>query len=93
MRMVYHLHRDPQEIEFARALTALLHVLERDMDEAFTFLLHDTPSDPKSPRYRAARAANRIVLSCRRLVDEIRRYENTRWWAQDEEPEEDDIDF
>lgn len=93
MPMVHHLDRDPHEVDFARALTALLHVLERDMDDAFTFLLHDARTDPKRPRYRAARAANRIALACRRLVDEIHRYHNTRWWDHDEDFDDDEPDF
>jgi hypothetical protein len=84
----YYPHREPYEIEFGRVVTAVTEILERDMDEAFQDLVHRAGTDRFAPEHKAAQAANRIVVLCRRLGDELRRYhEHVRWC---EEREEDD---
>jgi len=77
---------EPFEVEFGRVVTAVTAILARDMDEIFQDLVHRGPPHRHDPKHRAARAANRIVVLCRRLADALQRYEDTRWW----EPEEDD---
>jgi class 3 adenylate cyclase len=38
----------------------------------------------KAIHYRAAGAARGVVRACARLIREIRRYENTRWWVHEQ---------
>jgi hypothetical protein len=89
-------HREPYEIEFGRVVTAVTEILERDMDEAFQDLLHRAGTDRFAPEHKAAQAANRIVLLCRRLAREMRRYRNhTRWCEQpgDDDRDEEELPF
>jgi hypothetical protein len=69
-------HREPYEIEFGRVVTAVTEILERDMDEAFQDLVHRAGTNRLAPEHQAAHAANRIVILCRRLGEELRRYED-----------------
>jgi hypothetical protein len=85
----YYRDREPYEIEFGRVVTAVTEILERDMDEAFQDLVHRAGTDRFAPEYKAAQAANRIVLLCRRLGQELRRYQNHA--RSCEEHEEDDL--
>jgi len=89
-------HREPYEIEFGRVVTAVTEILERDMDEAFQDLVHRAGTDRFAPEHKAAQAANRIVLLCRRLAREMRRYRNhTRWCEEreDDDRAEEDLPF
>jgi hypothetical protein len=74
-------HELPFEIELAHALLPLLEILGRDMDDAYGDLLHRAGTDQRCVYYRAADAARGAVRAWARLVRELRRYENTRWWA------------
>lgn len=84
----YYRDREPYEIEFGRVVTAVTEILERDMDEAFQDLVHRAGTNRFAPEHKAAQAANRIVVLCRRLAEELRRYQNHARWC--EECEEDD---
>jgi hypothetical protein len=89
-------HREPYEIEFARVVTAVTEILERDMDEAFQDLVHRAGTDRFAPEHQAAQAANRIVLLCRRLGRELRRYRNHVRWCEEHEDNdraEEDLPF
>lgn len=90
-----HTQRDP-EIEIGQITIAVCDLLAREMDEIFQDALHEARTDRCSPHRRRASVANRVVVSCRRLVDEIRRYERLRAWEMEEEErhyEETDRDF
>jgi hypothetical protein len=85
--------RDPQEIELGRAVLALTAILDQEMDAIFRNLLDDIASAPTLERHRAT-AANRIVLLCRNLADQIRQYEHLRGLADAAgELSDDDFDF
>jgi len=86
-------HRDPHEIELGRAVLALAAILDQEMDAIFRNLLDDIASAPTLERHRAT-AANRIVLLCRNLADQIRQYEHLRGLADVAgEITDDDFDF
>jgi len=63
------------EVEFNRVAIAVAEMLTRQMDDVFLSLVRDGGADPHDPSHRTAEAANRIVVLCRRLTGEIRRYE------------------
>jgi hypothetical protein len=63
------------EVEFNRVAIAVAEMLTRQMDDVFLDLVRDAGTDPHDPSHRTAEAANRIVVLCRRLAGEIRRYE------------------
>ena len=64
------------EVEFNRVAIAVAEMLTRQMDDVFLDLVQDAGTDPHDPNHRTAETANRIVVLCRRLADEIRRYEH-----------------
>jgi hypothetical protein len=68
---------EPREVELGRAVLALAAVLDHEMDSIFMNLLDDVASAPALERHRAT-TANRIVLLCRNLADQIRQYEHLR---------------
>ena len=78
------IQREPFEIELAHALLPLLEILGRDMDDTSNHLLHCAGTDQRSVHYRAAEAARGVVRAWARLIREIRRYENTRWWQHEQ---------
>lgn len=85
--------REPQEIELGRAVLALAAILDQEMDAIFRNLLDDLASAPTLERHRAT-AANRIVLLCRNLADQVRQYEHLRGLADAaDELSDDDFDF
>lgn len=65
------------EIEFNRVAIAIVQMLVRQMDDTFLWLVHQDQTQHDGPQQRTAEVANRIVVLCRRLVEEIQRYE--RW--------------
>ena len=90
-----HTQRHP-EIEIARVAIAVADLLAREMDEVFQDALHEAGTDRCSPHRRCACVANRVVVGCRRLVDDIRRYERLKAWEMEEEErheEETHLDF
>ena len=90
-----HTPRDP-EIEIGQVTIAVCDLLAREMDEVFQDALHLARTDTCSPHRRRACIANRVVVACRRLVDDIRRYERWKAWEIGEEErhdEESNLDF
>ena len=65
------------EVEFNRVAIAVVQMLVRQMDDTFLWLVHQDQTQRDGPQQRTAEVANRIVVLCRRLVEEIQRYE--RW--------------
>ena len=77
------------EVEFNQVAIAVARMLVRQMDDTFLWLLHQDEAQSDGPRQRTAEVANRIVVLCRRLVEEIERYE--RWDQIRREQEEQDV--
>ena len=82
------------EVELSQALLPLLHILDLELDEIVTALL-EKPSRRPIERQRA-RVANATIILCRRLAEDLRRYEHLSW-LEDEGLEdgltEEDLDF
>jgi hypothetical protein len=79
------------DVEFNRVAIAVADMLARQMDDVFLGLVQSAGTDRRDPRHRTAEAANRIVLLCRRLTDEIRCYQRHDQLRR--EAEEEDIPF
>jgi len=65
------------EVEFNQVAVAVARMLVRQMDDTFLWLIHQNDARSDGLQQRTAEVANRIVVLCRRLVEEIQRYE--RW--------------
>ena len=63
------------ELEFNRVAIAVAELLVRQMDDAFLWLIHQDETRRDGPHQRTAEVANRIVVLCRRLVEEIQCYQ------------------
>lgn len=74
---------EPAEIALGRATVNLAALLDREMDAVFQNLLEEMAMASPRERRRAA-TANRVVLLCRNLAGEIRRYERLYWLHQRE---------
>ena len=79
------------EVEFNRVAIAVAEMLARQMDDVFLGLVEGAGTEPHDPTHRTAEAANRIVVLCRRLAEEVRRYERCDQLRR--EVEEDRIPF
>ena len=79
------------EVEFNQVAIAVAEMLAREMDDVFLGLVEGTGTEPHDPTHRTAEAANRIVVLCRRLAEEVRRYERCDQLRR--EVEEDRIPF
>lgn len=97
---VRHNPHDPHDIDLGDLAILTADLLAREMDDIFLDLIHTSGTDPHSPQYGMAKAANRIVVRCRRLVQDIRRYQrynNLRKQLEQEQPgkqeKETDIPF
>ncbi len=77
------------EIEFNQVAIAVAQMLVRQMDDVFLWLIHQDDTLRDGPRQRTAEVANRIVVLCRTLVEEIQRYE--RWDQVRREQEQNEI--
>jgi hypothetical protein len=85
---------DPPEVEIGRAVLPLLRILDQEMDDIFQDLIA-APIRRPIERQRA-RVANCIVILCRNLADEMRRYEHLCWLDEDDRADdltEEDLDF
>ncbi len=84
---------EPAEIALGRATVNLAALLDREMDAIFQDLLEGLAVASPRERRRAA-TANRVVLLCRNLADEIRRYEHL-YWLHKHEPQDgqEEIEF
>jgi hypothetical protein len=67
------------EVALGRAALNLTGLLDREMDAIFQDLLQEEIYTSPSLEQKRAVSANRIVLCCRSLAEEIRRYERLRW--------------
>jgi hypothetical protein len=79
------------EVEFNRVAIAVAEMLAREMDDVFLGLVEGAGTEPHDPTHRTAEAANRIVVLCRRLAEEVRRYERCDQLRR--EAEEDHVPF
>ena len=87
---------DAPEVLLGRATLNLTELLDREMDAIFKDLLEMVIDAAPSLEQQRAVAANRIVLICRSLADEVRRYEHLYWVHKYEKdaPEEDpEVEF
>ena len=90
------MQRPAYEIELGHLTEAVTDMLARDMDEVFQDLLHEIGTDRYAPARQRAEAANCIVVLCRRLTDQIRRYERLCCWEEcleEDKNRDDDILF
>ncbi len=79
-------HAQAFDHRFHHLVVAVADLLTLEMDDVFLTLLHDATLH--SPQRRTAEAAHRIIVLCRRLVDEIRRYESWDQLRREEEEEQ-----
>ena len=78
----------PPEVALGRLTAGVARLLEREMDSIFGDLLRGAWHRPESPVFRHAQLANRIVVLCRNLVEDIEAYElAASWEPDDEEPD------
>jgi hypothetical protein len=75
----------PPEVALGRLAAGVARLLEREMDGIFQGLLRQTWHSPDSPIFPAAQLANRIVVQCRNLVEDIEAYELAAAWEPDDE--------
>lgn len=68
---------DPFEVQLGKACLALTLLLDQEMDAIFKDIIENLLEDCPLQRQRAS-AANRIVLLCRSLRDELDRYAHLR---------------
>ncbi len=66
---------EPHEILFGHVEIAVANIVARDFDEIFLERMDHAASDHCCPYQRSAEVANRIFVLCRRLTEEICRYE------------------
>lgn len=86
--------RESLDVEFHDVAIAVAQMLARQMDDTFLGLIYEADPDPNTPHHHAAEVANRIVVLCRRLVEEIQRYQ--RWdqlRREQEHHEDEDLPF
>lgn len=70
-------HSEPFEVQLGKACLALTVLLDREMDAIFKDIIENLLEGCPLQTQRAA-AANRIVLLCRSLRDELDRYAHLR---------------
>jgi hypothetical protein len=73
----------PPEVALGRLTVAAARLLEREMDGVFHALLRNAWHGPDSPIFPMAQLANRIVVMCRNLVEDIEAYEVAAAWESD----------
>ena len=73
----------PPEVALGRLTAGVARLLEREMDAVFHTLLRDAWHGPDSPIFPMAQLANRIVVMCRNLVEDIEAYEIAAAWEPD----------
>jgi hypothetical protein len=90
---------DPFQDQLNQVVVAVALLMARAMDFEFQYLVHQVGTERHHVR-KAADAANRIVVLCRRLIDDVRSYERYDRWRREEdaelqnrEREDDEIDF
>jgi hypothetical protein len=80
----------PPEVALGRLAAGVARLLEREMDAIFLNLLRGAWHVPGSPVFRHAQLANRIVVLCRNLVEDIEAYEIASSWESDEDQPQDE---
>jgi len=86
-------NKESAEVALGRATVNLTALLDREMDAIFQNLLEGLDVASSCERRRAV-AANRVVLLCRNLAEELRRYEHLYWLHKRErEDGEEDLEF
>lgn len=89
------LHTEPAEVALGRATVNLCALLDREMDAVCGDLLEEM-AEASPCGCRRTTAAHRVVILCRSLADEIRRYEQLYWRHQHEREtgqQEQEIEF
>lgn len=94
MMLSEHFHGgEPHEVELGRATLALAALLDREMN-AISHDIRTNFEDADPLERRRASAAYRIVIHCRNLAEQIRRYEHLTWLAdQGADIDPDAVDF
>lgn len=87
------MQRPAYEIELGHLAESINDLLAREMDNVFQDLLHEIGTDRHAPARIRAETANRIVVLCRKLTDQIRRYERLRCGENVDHSIVDDIPF
>ena len=77
----------PAPIALGRIVRAVADMLEREMSQVVEESLDADANCPGESDYGPARQALTIMLLCRNLADETRRYENDNRWIEDENEE------
>ena len=77
--------QDPFELRFNRVAIAVVEMLDREMTEAFLSLIEPGGREPSRLTQHSAETANRIIVLCRRLVEEIHRFERCDHARREEE--------
>ena len=75
---------DPFQDQLNHVTVAVAELMARAMDQEFQYLVHQVGTERFSVK-NAAEAANRIVVLCARLVEDIRRYERYDRWRREED--------
>ena len=90
---------DPFQDQLNQVVIAVAVLMARAMDFEFQYLVHQVGTERHHVR-KAAEAANRIVVLCGRLVDDVHSYERHDRWRREEdaelrdaERENDELDF
>ena len=73
----------PAPIALGRIVRAAAEMLEREMSAVFEESLDGECNAWGEPHYETARQACRIMLLCRNLAEEIKRYENDNRLGED----------
>lgn len=82
---------DPFQDQLNQVVVAVALLMARAMDFEFQYLLHQVGTERFHVR-KAAEAANRIVVLCGRLVDDVRTYERYDRWRREEDAEQKNTD-
>jgi hypothetical protein len=73
----------PIEIALGRLICRTVDILEREMAQLFEDYIDGETNRWGEPRYELARGACRLMISCRSLAEEFRRYEVERKKQED----------
>lgn len=77
---------DPVQDQLNQVVIAVALLMARAMDFEFQYLVHQVGTERSHVR-NAAEAANRIVVRCGRLIDDVRDYERHDRWRREEDAE------
>jgi len=64
--------RHPYDVQITRLAVVTADLLAKEMDDILLDLIHHAGTDRHPPHQAMAHAANRIVVRCRRLFEDIR---------------------